>query len=78
MRLRSPLLAVLGLLAVGAVGLQLLTERLTLGQAALRVVVAVAVLAVVDRVGVPLARAMVGPGKPPPAGRVDDASVPPA
>ena len=78
MRLRSPLLAVLGLLAVGAVGLQLLTERLTLGQAALRVVVAITVLAVVARVGVPLARAMVGPGKPPPADEVDDAGVPPA
>lgn len=77
MRLRSPLLAVLGLLAVGAVGLQLLTGRLTLGQAALRVVVAVAVLAVVDRVGVPLARAMVGPGKPP-ADEVDGPDAPPA
>lgn len=65
MRLRSPLLAVLGLLAVGAVGLQLVVGSLTLGQAAVRVVVAVAVLAVVDRVAVPLARAMVGPGKPP-------------
>lgn len=78
MRLRSPLLAVLGLLAVGAVGLQLLTERLTLGQAALRVVIAVAVLAVVDRVGVPLARALVGPGRPPPADEVDGVGVPPA
>ena len=77
MRLRSPVLAVLGLLAVGAVGLQLVLGSLTLGQAALRVVVAVVVLAVVDRVGVPLARAMVGSGRvPAPEPAVDDGTPP--
>lgn len=60
MRLRNPLLGVLGLLAVGAVALQLLTGRLALGQAALRVLVAVGVLVLVDRLLVPLARALVG------------------
>lgn len=63
MRLRNPLLAVLGLLTVGAVALQLLTGGLTLGQAALRVALAVGVLVLVDRIGVPLARALVGPGR---------------
>lgn len=66
MRLQSPVLAVLGLLAVGAVALQLVTGSITLGSAALRVTVAVVLLAVVDRVGVPLARALVGPGRTPP------------
>ena len=65
MQLRSPVLAVLGLLAVGAVALQLLTGSITLGSAALRVTVAVVVLAVVDRIGVPIARALVGPGRTP-------------
>lgn len=65
MRLRNPLLAVLGLLAVGAVALQLVTGSITLGSAAVRVAVAVLVLAVVDRVGVPVARALVGPGRTP-------------
>ncbi len=62
MRLTSSLLAVLGLLAVGAVALQLLTGSITIGSAALRVGIAILVLVVVDRVGVPLARALVGPG----------------
>lgn len=61
MRLRSPLLALLGLIALGAVSLQLLSGSLGLGPAALRVAVAVGVLAVVDRIGVPVARALVGP-----------------
>ena len=65
MHLNSPVLAFLGLLAVGAVALQLVTGSITLGSAALRVVVAVALLAVVDRLGVPLARALVGPGRTP-------------
>lgn len=63
MQLRSPVLAVLGLLAVGAVALQLVTGSITLTSAAVRVAVAVLLLAVVDRIGVPLARAMVGPGR---------------
>lgn len=65
MQLNSPVLAVLGLLAVGAVALQLVTGSITLTSAAVRVVVAVVVLAVVDRVGVPIARALVGPGRTP-------------
>ena len=77
MRLRSPVLAVLGLLAVGAVALQLVTGSITLGSAALRVAVAVGILAVVDRVGVPLARALVGPGRTPEDDADDDAETPP-
>ncbi|MCW2776691.1 MAG: hypothetical protein JWN17_416 [Frankiales bacterium] len=65
MRLNSPLLAVLGLLGVGAVALQLLSGSITLSTAGLRIAVAIGVLAVVDRVGVPLARALVGPGRTP-------------
>ena len=64
MQLHSPVLAVLGLLAVGAVAVQLLTGSITLTSAAVRVAVAVVVLALVDRVGVPLARALVGPTRP--------------
>lgn len=66
MRLTSPALAVVGLLAVGAVALQLLAGDLTLPQAGVRVAVAVGLLAVVDRVGLPLARALVGPTRQPP------------
>ena len=65
MQLNSPVLAVLGLLAVGAVALQLVTGSISLTSAAVRVVVAVVVLAVVDRIGVPLARALVGPTRTP-------------
>lgn len=72
MQLRSPVLAVLGLLAVGAIALQLLSGSITLTSAAVRVLVAVVVLAVVDRVGVPLARALVGPTRQP-----DDPDQPP-
>lgn len=61
MRLTNPGLAVLGLLAVGAIALQLVGGSITLPQAGLRVAVAVGLLAVVDRVGLPLARALVGP-----------------
>ncbi len=63
MRLRSPLLALLGLLAIGAIAIQLLTHHTTISQAGLRVAVAVGVLVAVDRIGVPLARALVGPAR---------------
>ncbi len=75
MRLTSPALAVLGLLAVGAIALQLVTGTITLPQAGVRVAVAVGLLAVVDRVGLPLARALVGPGRTP---AEDDEDAPPA
>lgn len=67
MRLHSPMLAILGLLALGAVAGQLLTGALSVPQAALRVVATVVVLVLADRLAVPLARALVGaPSRPAP------------
>jgi hypothetical protein len=59
-RLRSPLLALVGLLALGAVGLRLLDGRLSVAQGAMRIVIVLAVLLAVERVVLPLCRALVG------------------
>jgi hypothetical protein len=72
-RLTNPLLALVGLLAVGAVAVQLLTGGTTLSAAGFRIAVAIGVLVVLDRVGVPLVRAMVGPAKVEPEPEPDGA-----
>ena len=63
MRLTSRPLGLVGLLAVGLVALGLLQGRLTIVQAGQRAAVVLAVLVVVDRIGVPIARLLVGPRK---------------
>ena len=64
---RSRALALVGLLAVAAVAVMLLQSRLTVAQAGVRIAVAVGVLVLVDRVGLPLARSLVGERRPPDA-----------
>ena len=66
MRLHSPVLGLLGLLALGAVAVQLLDGSLDVQAAASRIAVVLAVLLVVERVVLPLARALVGRPAPPP------------
>jgi hypothetical protein len=59
-RLSSPGLALVGLLAVGVVALGLLHATLTVAQAGGRIGVVLAVLVAVDRMVLPFARALVG------------------
>lgn len=63
---RSPLLAVLGLVAVGLVAVKLLEGGLTLTQAATRLVVLQLVLLLADRLLLPLARGLAHSGRPVP------------
>lgn len=65
MRLQSRSLALLGLLALGFIGYQLVGGGLTIPQAGLRVAVVLLVLLTVERVGFPLAKSLVGPSRPP-------------
>ena len=60
MRVQSPGLAVVGLLAVAVVALGLLQGELTVAQAGARIGIAVLVLAAVDRLVLPVARLLVG------------------
>lgn len=64
---RSPLLAVLGLVAVGLVAVKLVEGGLTLPQAATRLVVLQVVLLLADRLLLPLARGLAQTGRPQPA-----------
>ena len=54
----------LGLLFVGAVAVELLRDRLTVSDAALRVGAAFVVLLLVDRLLLPVAQALVGERRP--------------
>lgn len=63
--MKSPLLATLGLLAVGLLAVRLLRGDLTLTQAAVRAVLVLVGLMLVERVLAPLARALVGGPKQP-------------
>lgn len=60
LRLRSPWLAVLGLLAVVVVALGMLRGTLGVGDAALRLGVALLALVAVERIAVPLAGLLIG------------------
>lgn len=62
MRLRTPFLGLLGLVAVGLVAVQLVQGSLSVTEAAVRVAVVAGVLALVERVALPLARALVSTG----------------
>ena len=62
---RSRPLAIVGLIVVGLVAIALVRGRLTIGEAALRVVLALAVLVLLDRLLVPLAQALIGDRRPP-------------
>ncbi len=72
MRLTSRPLGLVGLLAVGFVALGLLQGLLTIVQAGQRAAVVLAVLVAVDRIGVPIARLLVGPRKEQPEERAPD------
>ncbi len=61
-RLRTPTLGLLGLLAVGLVAMKLISGDLSVTQAAVRVGIVSTVLVVLERVGLPFARALVGAG----------------
>lgn len=63
MRLRTPFLGLLGLLAVGLVAVQLLQGALSVTDAAVRVAVVAGVLTLVERVVLPLARTLVQTGE---------------
>ncbi len=60
MRVQSPVLALVGLFAIGVVALDLLQGGLTVAQAGGRAAVVLGVLVVVDRLLLPLARMLVG------------------
>lgn len=60
MTLRSRPLAIVGLLVVGVVALALVRGRLTIGEAALRVALGLAVLLLLDRLLLPIAQALIG------------------
>lgn len=60
LRLRSRPLAVVGLLALGLIAFALYQERIDTTQAAVRAVVVLAALLVVERVVLPLLAALVG------------------
>lgn len=65
LKVRSPVLAFVGLAVVGIVALQLLQGAITVTAAATRVVIVTVCLAVVDVLVLPLARTLVGVGQPP-------------
>ncbi len=60
MGVTSPVLALVGLFAIGVVALDLLQGGLTVAQGGLRAAVVLGVLVVVDRLLLPLARMLVG------------------
>jgi hypothetical protein len=64
MRLKTPFLGLLGLLAVGLVAMQLVQGALTVTEAAVRIAVVAAALTVVERLVLPLARTLVSTGTP--------------
>ena len=66
LRVRSRVLAVVGLLVLAVLAVQLVQGALTVPEAALRVLVAMVVLALVDRVALPVARDLVGAPRPEP------------
>lgn len=63
--IRSPLLGVLGLVALGLVAMALVQGGLTVTQAATRVAVLQVVLLLADRLLVPLARSLAHTGRRP-------------
>ena len=64
---RSPLLGFLGLVAVGLVAYKMLQGDLTLTQGAVRAVIALVVVVLVERLVLPIAMLLVGsPATPPP------------
>ena len=73
---RSPILGFLGLVAIGLVAYKMLQGDLTLTQGAVRAVIALAVVVVVERLVIPIAMLLVGSPPPPPA--TEAASQPPA
>jgi xanthine/uracil/vitamin C permease (AzgA family) len=70
---RHPVLAVVGLVVIAVLCIQLLRGAVTLEAAAWRALSTVAVLAVVDRIAVPVGRALLTAGTHPaaPAGELD-------
>lgn len=66
MKVRSPVLAAVGLLVVGIVALQLVQGQVTLTTAATRVAIVALCLGLADRFLVPLARSLVATGHRPP------------
>ena len=64
---RSPILGFLGLVAIGLVAYKMLQGDLTLTQGAVRAVIALVVVVVVERLVVPIAMLLVGSPAPPPA-----------
>jgi len=60
---RHPALAAVGLVVIALLCIQLLRSAVTLEVAAQRALLVVVVLAVVDRVAVPVGRAMLGSGR---------------
>ena len=65
MSLRSPLLGLIGLIAVGLVAMKLFTGDLDITQAAVRVGVVAAVLLLTERLLLPIAKGLVMSGRRP-------------
>lgn len=63
--LQSPVLGLLGLVALGLVAVKLYQGDLTITQAAGRIAVVAGVLVVTERLLLPLARSLVRSGRPP-------------
>ena len=62
MKLHTPLLGFIGLLAVGLVGMQLVQGGITVTDAAIRVGIVAAVLTVVERFALPIAKTLITTG----------------
>ena len=65
LRLQSPLLGVLGLVALGLVAMKLVQGDLDIAQAATRIGVVAVVLLLTERLLLPVARSLVMSGRPP-------------
>jgi hypothetical protein len=65
LRVKSPVLAFVGLVVVGLVALQLVQGQITVTAAATRVVIVTVCLAVVDMFVLPLARTLISVGHRP-------------
>jgi hypothetical protein len=61
-KLRSPLLGLVGLVAVGIVAMQLIKGDLSITDAATRVAIVAVVLTLVERLALPIARTLITTG----------------
>jgi hypothetical protein len=63
MKLRTPFLGFLGLIAIGLVAMQLLQGDLTVTAAATRIAIVALALTLIERIALPLARTLITTGQ---------------